>query len=187
MAKSNDRYYLYRSNLFYFTKFISSGIFAFLLFGGALTVLRLGFSNPKLDTTQYTNYGFAVLAAIASICFSWSRSIQNDPDKSKKVNFNGERVFFGSLLFLSASLFKYLYLKMDKPDIIMLWGIGKWLCYSLFLVLFSIAYVLSADGMYEIIRVLFPTQFKKPDKERVERIREERRIEKENKKKKPSE
>lgn len=74
-----------------------------------IQVMKSTFANPNIDTTALTNYGFALLAASASICFSWYRTLDEAEFKElkKDVRTCGERGFMSAIFFLLASFFKY--------------------------------------------------------------------------------
>jgi hypothetical protein len=67
------------------------------------------FKNLKSDTTNLTNYGFAILAGMGSICFSWSRCLDSKEESVaiKKITNAGEVFFHSAVIFLIASIFKY--------------------------------------------------------------------------------
>ncbi len=74
-----------------------------LLFGlvGA-SIIIYGFENIKEDTTSLTNYGFAILAGIASICFSWTRGldIKEEPLMIARISKAGEGSLHCAIIFL---------------------------------------------------------------------------------------
>jgi hypothetical protein len=72
------------------------------------------FLNPKNDTTTITNIGFALLAGLASISFSYSKTIEPTEVKTiKSVVYAGKQAFLSSLMFLMASAFKYAHLYFE--------------------------------------------------------------------------
>ncbi len=106
----------------------------FFIFGFNL-VLRT-FGNENIDTTQLTNAGFAIFAGCASICFSWSKTF-SEPN-SLFVTDCGERCFLASILFIFASLLKYIFLQQKKE----IFALFKFLQQPL-LIIFSLFFVLA--------------------------------------------
>jgi hypothetical protein len=58
------------------------------------------------DTTPITNTGFAIMATLAALSFSFARVIENEGLRDR-VAFAGERLLHGALLVLVASILKY--------------------------------------------------------------------------------
>ena len=71
------------------------------------------FRNPAKDTTAFTNSGFAIFAALASICFSWCRSFEKEDKDGALIQACGAVSLHASILFLVASALKYTYLHID--------------------------------------------------------------------------
>jgi hypothetical protein len=55
-----------------------------------------------------------VRCASAAICFSWSRSIINNPTLQEFANLQGQRSFFAAIIFLIGSGFKFTIIHIDK-------------------------------------------------------------------------
>jgi hypothetical protein len=98
-------------------------VFAVFLVGVILSLSMLilvsrVLADTKIDTTPISNIGFAVLAAIASLCFNWAKTFDNNDKKEieiiKKLNRAGAKSIFASICFMSASLSKYVFIKYDK-------------------------------------------------------------------------
>lgn len=62
--------------------------------------------NLREDTTALTNAGFAIMASLAALSFSFARVIEAE-DLRDRVMFAGERLLHGAILVLVASLLKY--------------------------------------------------------------------------------
>ncbi len=62
--------------------------------------------NFREDTTNVTNAGFAIMASLAAISFSFARVIESDELKDR-IMFAGERLLHGAILILIASILKY--------------------------------------------------------------------------------
>lgn len=78
-------------------------------------VILFHFKNIKEDTSNITNYGFAILAGISSICFSWIKTLDKEiePEMIKKITHVGESFFYCSILFLILSALKYSSLHLE--------------------------------------------------------------------------
>jgi hypothetical protein len=65
--------------------------------------------DPSRDTTMLTNSGFAILASMAGLAFSWSRAIQSPGAEGlrDRVCFAGERFLHAAILMILASTLKY--------------------------------------------------------------------------------
>jgi len=69
------------------------------------------FIDTDFDTTSLTSYGFAILLGCATICFSWSKTIDDEEKKTiKDIRKYGEQCFFAAISFLIASLLKYVHI-----------------------------------------------------------------------------
>jgi hypothetical protein len=67
------------------------------------------FGEETKDTTNLTNYGFAIFIGLASVCFGWSRALDSATERKfiDKVIHAGERFILVAILFLFASIVKY--------------------------------------------------------------------------------
>ena len=81
-------------------------------------------ANPAKATISITNYGFAIVIALASVSFGYARCLDNI-DQKNKLQYCGERFLHSALLFLLASVIKY-FLIQDQVRAAALesWGIG---------------------------------------------------------------
>lgn len=79
------------------------------------TIVIYGFKNINEDTTSLTNYGFAILVGISSVCFSWTRGLDNEkePLMIKRISQAGEGSLHCAIVFLLASALKYSTLHLD--------------------------------------------------------------------------
>jgi hypothetical protein len=64
------------------------------------------FINYREDTTNVTNAGFAIMASLAAISFSFARVVESD-ELRDRIMFAGERLLHGAILILIASILKY--------------------------------------------------------------------------------
>lgn len=71
------------------------------------------FVSKKQDTSFLTYYGFAVFAVFANICFSYTRTIENE-DTQSYLRGLGERFLFSATGFLIGSLLNYVNLNWIK-------------------------------------------------------------------------
>ena len=62
--------------------------------------------NYREDSTNVTNAGFAIVASLAAISFSFARVLEDAHDRDRIV-FAGERLLQGAILILVASILKY--------------------------------------------------------------------------------
>ncbi len=87
--------------------------FFFGILGASIVIY--GFKNIKEDTTNLTNYGFAILAGISSICFSWTRGLdkEKEPLMIDRISQAGEGSLHGAIIFLLASALKYSSIHLD--------------------------------------------------------------------------
>ena len=94
-----------------FMVIIPSVIFAIL--GGS--ILLYSFKNINEDTTYLTNYGFAILIGLSSVCFSWTRNLdkEKEPLMLKTVSASAEGFLHCAIIFLLSSVIKYGTLKID--------------------------------------------------------------------------
>jgi hypothetical protein len=58
-------------------------------------------------TTKLTNYGFAIIAALSALCFSWNRSVATDTDLQDFTRVQGQRSLLIAIIFLICSGIKY--------------------------------------------------------------------------------
>ncbi|HBL75987.1 MAG: hypothetical protein A2W90_11260 [Bacteroidetes bacterium GWF2_42_66] len=87
--------------------------FFFSILGASIVIY--GFKNIEEDTTNLTNYGFAILAAISSVCFSWTRGLDStkEPLMIDRIAKAGEGSLHCAIIFLLASALKYSTLHLD--------------------------------------------------------------------------
>ncbi len=76
------------------------------------------FRDMSVDTTSITNSAFAIVASLAALSFSCSRSLTDSNDDKDRFSYAGERFFHTSLLLISASLIKYLVLSILSNDVL---------------------------------------------------------------------
>lgn len=123
------------------------------LFGfvGACIIIY-GFKNIKEDTTSLTNYGFAILAGIASICFSWTRGLDQakEPSMIARISKAGESSLHCAILFLLASALKYGAIHLDTL-IPKSWKIIYTIVGISLTITYSVCFTL---GFYKVDRVL---------------------------------
>ena len=90
------------------------------------------------DSTNVTNAGFAIMATLAALSFSFARVIESENLKDR-VMFAGERLLHGSIFVLVASVMKYFLLLLLKIPGIVGWaevalsstlGVGTGLIFS---------------------------------------------------------
>jgi len=74
------------------------------------------------DTTGVTNSAFAILASFSALCFTASRSIENEKEVKNSYEYAGERFFHAAILFITASVIKYGILSV-KPLLISYLGL----------------------------------------------------------------
>ena len=138
----------------------------FILYIPSALVILLGafvffdsFQSADQDTTYLTNYGFAILIGLASICFSWVRNLdrEKEPLMINKVTEAGENSFHSSIIFLIASGIKYslvnLHLFISKEYFI--YSPIHTFLYMIFMICFGVAYVKFESVIRELNYVLY--------------------------------
>lgn len=84
----------------------------FTIFGYGIIIYS--FKNVDIDTTNLTNYGFAILAGISSICFSWSKNLNSeDENTSERIIIIAECFLHTAIIFLLSSAIKYSAIHID--------------------------------------------------------------------------
>ena len=84
-------------------------------FGAAYGFLMI--LNYREDTTTVTNAGFAIMASLAAISFSFARVVGSKKLKDR-IMFAGERLLHASILILVASILKYfVFLVLKYPPL----------------------------------------------------------------------
>jgi hypothetical protein len=125
-----------------------------------LTFILDLFRDIKNDTTSLTNYGFAILAGLATICFSWTRGLDNskEPIMIRKISRCGELAIQSAIIFLLASALKYSAIHIDK------WTFEDWKIISMPLgAILNISYALcftfasykTYDVLIDINKILY--------------------------------
>lgn len=104
------------------------------------------FTQSSKDTTYLTNYGFAILIGISSICFSWARNMdkESEPLMLNKVSTSGENSFHCAIMFLISSAIKYSLVNLNfyiPKEWFYIYNILHTFLYCIFLLCFTIAYV----------------------------------------------
>jgi hypothetical protein len=111
--------------------------------------------DPKSDTTGITNYGFAILAAFASIAFSWSRAVNpENKEKIKRIVEAGEDWFKSAILFLFASGIKFMSFK--SVELVSVSGgsdMVKVILIFFYLIVFGMSLIFLSLGLYRIGKV----------------------------------
>jgi len=97
--------------LFYNWGFRASVLF--LLFVGIYYTIVL-FRDYSKDTTAVSNVAFGVLATLAALSFSCSRSLEPEDKDKDRFAYVGERCLHASVLVLSASVLKYALLSLKS-------------------------------------------------------------------------
>ena len=78
----------------------------FMVFIGYAVIFEL--ANFKVDTFGFTNYGFAIMIGISSVCFSWARNILTIENTKALILIDlGADSLYGAIIFLMGSAFKY--------------------------------------------------------------------------------
>lgn len=68
------------------------------------------------DTTSITNTAFGICASLAAISFSCSRSLTDSAEDKDRFSYAGERLFHASVLLISTSLVRYLFLSILESN-----------------------------------------------------------------------
>jgi hypothetical protein len=134
-----------------FIIYLIIGLFAVVVFFAA-PFSKL--ADIKFDTLPITNYCFAIMGGCASICFSWSRNVdQNNKRLVNQISFCGERSFLAAVCFVIASALKFFVINkteyFNKASPYILVGI------QLFsMVAFVISLVIGLSSLYYILKLL---------------------------------
>ncbi len=108
------------------------------------------FVNFRDDTTNITNAGFAIMATLSALSFSWARVVESDELKDRLM-FAGERLLHGTLLVLVASILKYCIFSLLKLPYItnsaILEGAIKFTVGSLSMLIFFNAVLFAHTGL----------------------------------------
>lgn len=95
-------------------RFVYKAPLALAVIMGALYAMVIVF-NFREDTTNITNAGFAIMASLAAISFSFARVVETDLLRDR-IMFAGERLLHGAILMLTASVLKYfVFLILNLP------------------------------------------------------------------------
>ena len=65
-----------------------------------------------------TTIGFAILATISSLSFSWARNVEKSAKKKNYINFSGKFSFYGALFFALATAIKFAYSNLPSTTIV---------------------------------------------------------------------
>lgn len=85
---------------------------AFLLLTGSIVFGTVRISNA--DLLLLTRNSFALLLALATVLFSWSRTlIEENREQALKITRLGEACFFIAILFLVSAILKYYQIQGD--------------------------------------------------------------------------
>jgi len=93
-------------------QFIYKAPVVILWLAGAQYIFHM-VSNYREDTTNITNAGFAIMATLAALSFSFARVIESEELKDR-VMFAGERFLHGAILTVVATILKYFIFAMLK-------------------------------------------------------------------------
>ena len=66
------------------------------------------------DTVNLTNYGFAILVGLSSVCFAWARSLKEGEEEIIEIIFYAESFLHCAIIFLITSAIKYAYIHMSE-------------------------------------------------------------------------
>jgi hypothetical protein len=145
---------LYKMIHFLFHIFIYIG-FGILVFHAIISEL----TNFSKDTFGLTNYGFAILLGISSICFSWARNLSADKEKEKKrLMDNATEALYGALIFLLASGFKFVSFVRDNAYLQSLESLNPKILYipkGLAFLCFIVAGIRFYNVIFDILKILF--------------------------------
>ena len=113
------------------------------------------FGNKNIRTTELTNIIFAIFAASASLCFSYSKTLDpEEKNKIKRVRYSGECLFLGAIFFLTASGLKYVSLRVEPSHPIGLRAVLYQIVGILYDILFYAASFLGILAYYGLVYIL---------------------------------
>jgi len=126
-------------------------------------------TNFSKDTFGLTNYGFAILLGISSICFSWARNLSPDKEKEKKrLTDNATEALYGALIFLLASGFKLVSFVRDNSYLQSLESLNPKIFYvpkGLAILCFIVAGIRFYNVIFDILKIIFITKEQDLDNE----------------------
>ncbi len=116
--------------------------------------------NVKNDTTHITNYGFAILVGMASVCFSWIRALsQSENDQViNSIRKAGEMFLHSAIIFLLASALKYASFHTDyliPTNFITITNILKYLLLVIYSICFGTGFYKAFEGLIIMNLVLY--------------------------------
>jgi hypothetical protein len=131
-------------------------IIAFFIF--IIAWLGSEFLTPKKDTTIFLSVGFAMLIGLASVCFSWVKTIdgneENDQKTKKVIKVCGESFFITALYMVVAIALQYVSLKLDDPKLHSLIFLGK-ICYWLSYIIIMTVVTYFTVSFSKLLHLLF--------------------------------
>jgi hypothetical protein len=146
----------YKTIQFLFHIFIDLG-FGILVLYAIISEL----TNFSKDTFGLTNFGFALLLGISSICFSWARNLSPDKEKEKKrLMDNATEALFGALIFLLASGFKFVSFVRDNAYLQCLESLNPKIFYipkGLAFLCFVVAGIRFYNVIFDILKIIYIT------------------------------
>ena len=123
-------------------------IFAFWAF--VFYWIATDFMAPKKDTTIFLSVGFAMLIGLASVCFSWVKTIEESDERAQKIKKDikicGESFFLTALYLIIASALKYVSIRLstEKYQLFIFFGkVSYWIFYIIIvtvLIYFTVAF-----------------------------------------------
>ncbi|MBC9910573.1 hypothetical protein [Chitinophaga varians] len=126
----------------------------FMLIIGCFFLLE-DFYNPVKDTTNVTNIGFAVLAGISSLSFSWAGRLDRQTESQLHddiVRF-GALAFHAALIFITASGLKYIHIHIDNSKPFQRW-LGEYVIRYVYMFSFFFAFektIFSVTGLNKLL------------------------------------
>jgi hypothetical protein len=129
----------------------------FIIF--SINVLLYSFLNIKDDTTYLTNYCFAIIIIMASVCFSWVKVLKEEKEAKTIVVISqcGEMLLHSAVIFLLASSIKFISFHLDymlffsKTTI----QIFSFLLHISYCYCFLMAYTKTYNAIFKINRILY--------------------------------
>ncbi len=116
--------------------------------------------NKKNDTTNITNFGFAILVGMASVCFSWIRALsQDEPDSvAHSIRKAGEMFLHSAIIFILASSLKYTSFHLDfliPSGLTVVINIFKYTLLIVYSICFGTGFYKAFEGLIIVNLVLY--------------------------------
>lgn len=111
------------------------------------------FLEPKKDVTVFLSVGFAMLIALASVCFSWVKTIDEKDQKTiREIKICGESFLLSAIVIVVAIALKYVSLTLEeRKGIIGLMGTVSYYIFYLICLTVNIYFIVAYSKLLDIL------------------------------------